>query len=305
MPALTLAEDGTPIGAKGYHLEWRPRYKDSGGSTVVGDWQDVDWSFQVLGEQCGIKFTGEINPRLIKQVQEFPAEKDLRLTAVIESDYGRRVQAAQRPASPNGQKIRLEANLPRRFRVRRVSTDSRWYSDRHEEVTGVVVNTSDSVVTIDGDHSEVITAGSRIVITDSAANNGVYTATNVSAGSSTDITISAVLEDVVDGTVGWLTDEVDDTKQLQEYVDHLRDIDDAADFSVSITLHGCDHTEYQIGRLVQSVDGRNLTLNANAPSQTERYPQIVGYNIELSGEQTMELVLESFRLERFDFSREP
>ena len=305
LPALTLAEDESPIGAKGYGLEWRPRYFDSAGSEVIGDWQDVDWSFQVLGEQCGIKFTGEINPRLIKQVQDFPDEKDLRLTAVIESDYGRRVQAEQRAESPNGQTVRLEANLPRRFRVRKVSTNSRWYPDRHEDVTGITVNVSDSVVTIAGDHSELITPGSRIAITGSTANDGVYTASAVSAGSSTDITIDAVLDSTADGTVGWLTDEVDDTKKLQEYVEHLRDIDDAADFSVSVTLHGCDHTEYTIGKLVASVDGRNLTLNANAPSQPARLPQIIGYNVELSGEQTMELVLESFRLERFDFSREP
>lgn len=309
LPALTQAEDGTPIGNKGYHLEWRPRYYDTAdGTEVVGDWQDVDWSFQVLSEQCGIKFTSEISPRLLKQVQQFPDEKDLRLTAVIESDFGRRVQAVKRSESPNGQTIRLEARLPRRFRVRRVSTGSRWYDDRHPAIDSVTTSTTGGSFWISEQTTPPLQAGDRISVINSTGNDGPYTvASNEErAFGAREIVVTEPVSDAInDGNLCLFTDEIDDTQQLQEYVDHLRDIDDAADFSVSISLHGTEHTEYEIGRLVKSVNGRNLTLNANAPSQTERYPQIIGYNVELTGDPSIELVLESFRLERFDFSREP
>ncbi len=305
LPALTKGEDGKPIGAKGFHLEWRPKYHD-GTSVVTADWQTVDWPFHVLADQCGVAFTGEINPRLLQMVKDYPDHKALRITATIASDFGRRVQAVKRPESPNADTIRLEARLPRRFRVRRVSTNSRWYTDRHEDVLTLAAGTSTTVVEIAGD-THPIAEGDRITITDSTAIDGVYTVSAVATNNSnTQLTLDAVLDDsTVDGTVGWLTDEIDDTRQLQEYVEHLRDIDDAADVSVSITLHGTDHEEYQLGRLVQKVAGRELTLNANAPTEPERYPQIIGYNVELTGEPSTELVLENTRVERFDFRREP
>jgi len=94
-------------------------------------------------------------------------------------------------------------------------------------------------------------------------------------------------------------DERDDATQLTEFLEQLRDENDAATVSVSVQLDGVDHSEYQIGQLIESVVGRNLTFNANNPDNgNPRRMQIVGFNWRFAGGQKTELMLEDFRLER-------
>ncbi len=94
-------------------------------------------------------------------------------------------------------------------------------------------------------------------------------------------------------------DEIDDTERLEDYAEQVRDLEDAGDVSCSITLSGTDHAEWEIGKLVDKINGRNITLTANNPeAQTPRALQIVGLNYQLVGGQTTELLLETFKQER-------
>lgn len=94
-------------------------------------------------------------------------------------------------------------------------------------------------------------------------------------------------------------DTVDDSTKLQDYVDQVRDLEDAGDVSCSIVLSGADHAEWEIGKLIDKVDGRNITLTANNPSaSTPRSLQVVGLNYQLGDGQKTELLLETFRKER-------
>jgi hypothetical protein len=98
-------------------------------------------------------------------------------------------------------------------------------------------------------------------------------------------------------------DEKDDSTKIQKYAEEVQKTEDCAEVSVSVTLHGADHPEYEIGKLIDKVDGRNLSLDANKPDEGEpRRLQIVGYNLHLDGQQRMELLLETFVLERGDLA---
>lgn len=75
--------------------------------------------------------------------------------------------------------------------------------------------------------------------------------------------------------------------EMQDYLEHLRSIDDSAEVAVSATLEGLDQTEYEIGHLITEVEGRNLKFNANAPSGgTPRQLQIVAILLDLQGQRT-------------------
>lgn len=92
----------------------------------------------------------------------------------------------------------------------------------------------------------------------------------------------------------------DDTTVIQAYAESVRDIEDAMKIHCSITLEGVSHPEYQIGDRIESIDGRNLTLNGydETAGANTRNPQIVGIAYHLAGGQRMELMLDSFERER-------
>lgn len=93
-------------------------------------------------------------------------------------------------------------------------------------------------------------------------------------------------------------DVIDDTINLQAYVEAVRGTEDSAELSCSVILEGWDHPEYEIGNIITSVNGRNLKMCRNNPTVTvaERYLQIMGKTYIKSPEegQRMELLLESF-----------
>lgn len=94
-------------------------------------------------------------------------------------------------------------------------------------------------------------------------------------------------------------DEKDDTEDLMTYVEKVRDNNDQAEVSLSVMLMTSNHPEYKIGQIIDKVDGRNLTFNANSSeSATPRLLQIMGFNRTLDGEQRTEVLLETFELER-------
>lgn len=98
-------------------------------------------------------------------------------------------------------------------------------------------------------------------------------------------------------------DTKDDTERIQRYAEDLQKSEDCAEVSVSVTLEGADHAEYTIGKLIEKIDGRNLILDANNPDEGEpRRLQIVGHTLHLDQQQRMELLLETFALERSDLA---
>ncbi|QDT84567.1 hypothetical protein [Gimesia chilikensis] len=91
----------------------------------------------------------------------------------------------------------------------------------------------------------------------------------------------------------------DDSTLLSDFAHQVRDIEDVTLLSCSLYLDGVDHAEYEIGKLIDKVDGRNLDLNGKSPDQSaKRLPQIVGINEYFNSEQKTELLLESFKEER-------
>jgi hypothetical protein len=287
------------IGGNGFLLEYQQRY-DDGGTEVIENWQPVDWPFDVLADQCAIRLTGPVRPELHTQLQQFPNEPPLRITCCVESDFARHAIADRRDSSPQADVVRSVLDLSNRFHVRRVDSTSVLYADRHPAITGV--NTGSGGDFVVASLLVPLQAGDRFAVEGSTGNDGLYTVSAVSSGT---ITVRESIPDAtIDGNLSLFTREIDDTRELQEYLEHVREWDDSADLSCSVTLDGIDHYEYELGDLITKVDGRNLSLDANSPTATSpKYLQIMGVNLELEGQQKTELLLESFKLERFDFGR--
>lgn len=96
--------------------------------------------------------------------------------------------------------------------------------------------------------------------------------------------------------IGHTNNTIDDETKIQTFAESLVDIEDVTLLSCSLTLEGVDHPEYEIGKLIDEVNGRGLDLNAKNPDQAgKRLPQIVGISEFYNGEQYCELLLESFK----------
>ncbi|QDU03152.1 hypothetical protein V6x_28640 [Gimesia chilikensis] len=105
----------------------------------------------------------------------------------------------------------------------------------------------------------------------------------------------STIKDKVDFT----NNDIDDRTRLQTFAEEIQGVEDVTLLSCSLYLDGVDFPEYEIGKLIDKVDGRNLDLNAKNPEQSEkRLPQIVGINEYFNSEQKTELLLESFKEER-------
>lgn len=94
-------------------------------------------------------------------------------------------------------------------------------------------------------------------------------------------------------------DEIDDQTRMDQYVEEVRRIEDAAELSCSAELEGIDHPEYQLGDLITRVNGLNISLiRDNPPPGTEGKPlQIVGLTLDIQGQRT-QLLLETFDEEK-------
>lgn len=91
-----------------------------------------------------------------------------------------------------------------------------------------------------------------------------------------------------------------DTAKILTYAQDVQEIEDCAQYSFSLLTEGMLHPELEIGMLVKSIDGIDVTLDANvrAPGRDPRYPQIVGLNYSTQRPQTCEVMLETFKQER-------
>lgn len=93
-----------------------------------------------------------------------------------------------------------------------------------------------------------------------------------------------------------------DQIDIDAYAEKVRDIEDAVQISCSVVLEGIEHPEYEIGDLIDKVEGRNLVFDGYTPdpdSEVEpRRPQIVGFNYLLGDVQKLEILMESFKQER-------
>lgn len=98
-----------------------------------------------------------------------------------------------------------------------------------------------------------------------------------------------------DGTA----DEADDSAELQTYVDQVRDIEDAAEASCSAQIEGIDHPEYELGDLINRVNGLNISLIRDNPAvgTAGKCLQIVGITLDIQAQRT-ELLLETFDEEK-------
>jgi hypothetical protein len=313
LPALTEGLDsGTAsgnantdrelIGDNGFLLQYQRRYLDTMGAEQTDPWVEPDWPFSVLKDECGIRLTGSIPAELHTQIQAYPNDPPLRLTCSIESDFARHKIATKQTSSPQADTVRSVLDLSSRFHVRRVDSTSSLYTDRHPAITAV--NTASDTFQLAAAPVVPLQTGDRIAVTGSTGNDGLYTVSFVSVAA---VNVDETIPDATaDGNLALFTREIDDTRELQKYLEHIRDWDDSAELAVSVTLDGIDHDEYELADLVTGVDGRNLSLDATSPTATlARFLQIVGINYELQNQQRMELILESFKLERFDMTREP
>jgi hypothetical protein len=288
------------IGENGYLVEYQRRYTATGPTETTEDWTPIDWPFAVLKDQCGIRLTGTVPPELWTQLQEYPDDPPLRITCSIESDFARHLIADKREDSPQGDTVRAVLDLSRRFHVRRVDSTSSVYADRHPAIVSVATGSGGSF-SISTAPAVPLRAGDRIAVIGSTGNDGAYTVSFLS-GSAVNV-VETIPDSTADGNLCLFTNESDDTLEMEDYLEHVRNWDDAADMSCSVTLDGIDHTEYRLSSLITDIDGRNLSLNASSAAGAARYLQVVGFNLELEGQQRMELLLDSFRVERFDFAR--
>ena len=88
-------------------------------------------------------------------------------------------------------------------------------------------------------------------------------------------------------------DTRDDHDALVEYASKVREIEDAARISATITLRGIE-TAYEIGQLVRKVDGRNISLNQFSDTvEAKRYLQIVAVEWDMVAQSTT-LTVETF-----------
>lgn len=299
--AANTYTDRELIGENGYLLEYQRRYTDDDDNEQTEEWLPVDWPYAVLKDECGIRLTGAVPAELHTQLQEYPDDPPLRLTCSIQSDFARHRIASKRSDSPQGDTVRAVLDLSNRFHVRRVDSTSSTYTDRHPAITAVDNTGVPCSFTIAAEPAVPLRAGDQIAVIGSTGNDGPYTVNSVLT---TQILVNETIpDDTVDGNLVLFTNEADDTLEMSDYLEHVRNWDDAADMSCSVTLDGIDHTEYRIGSLITDVDGRNLSLNASSETSTDRYLQVVGVNMELEQQQRLELLLGSFRIERFDFQR--
>lgn len=83
--------------------------------------------------------------------------------------------------------------------------------------------------------------------------------------------------------------------EMEPYLEHIRSIDDCAEVGVTASLEGLDRAEYEIGQVITDVEGRNLSLDANAStSGTPRRLQILGITLDFDANKT-ELKLETIQ----------
>lgn len=75
----------------------------------------------------------------------------------------------------------------------------------------------------------------------------------------------------------------DDTTEIQDYAEEIRDRNNGAELDCEISMPGFHCGYYEIGDLITEIDGREVSLNAaSAEDPNPRYPQITEIRLEVT-----------------------
>lgn len=89
------------------------------------------------------------------------------------------------------------------------------------------------------------------------------------------------------------SDEQQNGEEMRTYLEELQDIEDSAAIQAEFTLFGL-HFEYEIGDSIESIAGRDISLNRNAEEREDKkYPQITAIR-HLWQQQRTVLTLDTF-----------
>lgn len=285
LPCLTRARDGQLIGSRGYVLDWQD-FND--------DWHEVVDAYRVARDEAAIWFT-ELPP--VEIWTEYLADKDnyrLKITATITLDDRQQAETQRRDDSPQGQDHWLYLDLSSQFSEKRLDITSPFYATRKftlEDTTQDI--NGDWVLTLNAAVDDVLRPGQKLAVLDNTREN-VYTAKNVSG---TDVTVEESADVIAGSTaVGKLvfvnTDAEGCSERLTQVAKRTRDDNDFALVSPSFELHGIDHPQYEIGKLVPDAQPRNVSFAGRRGG--ERAPQIVAINYLFHGRQRTTLTMEQF-----------
>jgi hypothetical protein len=90
-------------------------------------------------------------------------------------------------------------------------------------------------------------------------------------------------------------DVTDGRAALRDFVNQAREAWDQAQCAGHMRLEGLDRTNYKVGDLITSIEGRNVTLPLNYASGSDiRYPQVIGIIRDVQ-QQKVTLAMNRFR----------
>lgn len=286
LPCLTRARDGQLVGNRGYVLDWQD---------FADEWHEVQDAYRVATDEAAIWFT-ELPP--VEIWNEYLADKEnygLKITATIVLDDRVLVETNRRSDSPQGQDHWLYLDLSSEYAEKRLDMSSPFYADRKFALVsaGQDIN-GDWDLILDRDPVDVLNVGQKIAALDNSREN-VYTVKEMSG-----VTIK-VQEDAsaiaTSGAAGNLvfanTDCEGCGERLTQTANKARDDNDYALVAPTFELHGIDHPEYEIGKLVPNAQPRNVSFAGRRGGS--RSPQIVAINYVFHGRQRTTLILEQFR----------
>ncbi|MFM9964420.1 MAG: hypothetical protein ACKV2Q_24725 [Planctomycetaceae bacterium] len=297
-PALSQGLDRRPVGVNGYLLEWH-------NGTA---WVTAPWSFSVLQHEAGIMLergvAEEFRSEFLKKSRSVAAGQVpapiLRLTCCLEGDRGTTYTAARQSTSANGNDNPALYDLSHKFADSRVFSSSPFasvlYADRHEAISAYTL--SSSQLQVSADLSSRLKEGDRVNVLNSTHNDGVYTVASVAyAAPFTTITLREPLvsDAVIDGILGYLTEEQAPLTKLKVYCDDIQADESRTEINATATLFGIDHPEYELAQVVTKVETRNLSLDSYHWSAVEQlHPQISRMTYRVDGTQMLELTLDQF-----------
>lgn len=213
-----------------------------------------EWGYTVLTDQLGIRFTGDTPPEALVSMGE---DARIRITGTIKGDV--RIESARNnlDGSPLGRTARMVVDVSDRFFDRKRIE----YGKDADPTFPLVDGTSFDFYSTFSKRREETDDGFEEFPGDRASE-------------------------------GTLVDSADDTDDIQDYADKLVEVEGAADLTVSATTFGIA-TEFEIGDLIEKVEGREISFNRQSvDSGDERFPQVIGIVHDLENQST-ELILAS------------
>lgn len=83
------------------------------------------------------------------------------------------------------------------------------------------------------------------------------------------------------------TDDRDDSSDLADFVANVQEYEDSAIIKLVVSLFGV-HWEYEIGDLIEKIDGREISFNRNSTgSSVKKYLQITGIDVSAQDQETV------------------